>query len=143
VKNREAAQQFRLRQKQYIEDLEVKVAGLTRENADSKARLELLLSENKLIKEQLAYVRNFISQAISASFNPAAALSNMQNNPAFMQNMMTAFSSMMANSNSNGQPGLIPPTDGTPNGLPVSFPIFIEKKANIVTAQLSRPHRLI
>lgn len=68
VKNREAAQLFRQRQKAYIQDLEKKVADLSATNNDFRARVELLNSENKLIKEQLLYLRNFITQAVSFSF---------------------------------------------------------------------------
>jgi len=68
VKNREAAQLFRQRQKAYIQDLEKKVADLSSTNNDFRARVELLNSENKLIKEQLLYLRNFITQAVSFSF---------------------------------------------------------------------------
>jgi len=68
VKNREAAQLFRQRQKAYIQDLERKVTELTSHNNDARARIELLSSENKLIKEQLLYLRNFITQAVSFTF---------------------------------------------------------------------------
>lgn len=68
VKNREAAQLFRQRQKAYIQDLEKKVSDLSATNNDFRARVELLNSENKLIKEQLLYLRNFITQAVSFSF---------------------------------------------------------------------------
>jgi len=65
VKNREAAQLFRQRQKAYIHDLEKKVTDLNESNNDFRARIELLTSENKLIKEQLLYLRNFVAQAVS------------------------------------------------------------------------------
>lgn len=68
VKNREAAQLFRQRQKAYIQDLEKKVSDLSATNNEFRARVELLNSENKLIKEQLLYLRNFITQAVSFSF---------------------------------------------------------------------------
>lgn len=68
VKNREAAQLFRQRQKAYIQDLEKKVGDLTATNNEFRARVELLNSENKLIKEQLLYLRNFVTQAVSFSF---------------------------------------------------------------------------
>lgn len=62
VKNREAAQLFRQRQKAYIGDLEVKVDKLSTENVTLQSKVDLLSAENKLIKEQLGYLRNFISQ---------------------------------------------------------------------------------
>lgn len=72
MKNREAAQLFRQRQKAYIQDLEKKVADLSATNNDFRARVELLNSENKLIKEQLLYLRNFITQvSLSHSIPPS------------------------------------------------------------------------
>jgi len=62
VKNREAAQLFRQRQKAYINDLEQKVEKLSTENVTLQSKVDLLSAENKLIKEQLGYLRNFISQ---------------------------------------------------------------------------------
>jgi len=62
VKNREAAQLFRQRQKAYISDLEQKVDKLSTENVALQSKVDLLSAENKLIKEQLGYLRNFISQ---------------------------------------------------------------------------------
>jgi len=62
VKNREAAQLFRQRQKAYIGDLEQKVDKLSTENVALQSKVDLLSAENKLIKEQLGYLRNFISQ---------------------------------------------------------------------------------
>lgn len=64
MKNREAAQLFRQRQKAYIQDLEKKVQDLTAINNEYRARVELVNSENKLIKEQLLYLRTFVSQAV-------------------------------------------------------------------------------
>ncbi|KAF2077200.1 hypothetical protein CYY_001520 [Polysphondylium violaceum] len=72
VKNREAAQLFRQRQKAYIQDLEKKVSDLTGTNSEYRARVELLNSENKLIREQLLYLRNFVTQAVSFSFPKGA-----------------------------------------------------------------------
>eukprot|EP01112_Ceratiomyxa_fruticulosa_P024037 TRINITY_DN950_c0_g3_i1.p1 TRINITY_DN950_c0_g3~~TRINITY_DN950_c0_g3_i1.p1 ORF type:complete len:410 (+),score=108.35 TRINITY_DN950_c0_g3_i1:246-1475(+) len=68
VKNREAAQLFRQRQKEYIVNLERRAAELTQANHEASARVELLSSENKLMKEQLVYLRNFMKQAVSFSF---------------------------------------------------------------------------
>ncbi|KYQ90652.1 putative basic-leucine zipper transcription factor [Tieghemostelium lacteum] len=76
VKNREAAQLFRQRQKAYIHDLEKKVNDLTSTNSEFRARVELLNSENKLIREQLLYLRNFITQAVSFSFPPKSGSGN-------------------------------------------------------------------
>lgn len=82
VKNREAAQLFRQRQKAYIQDLEKKVADLSATNNDFRARVELLNSENKLIKEQLLYLRNFITQAVSFSFPKSPGSDDGSSSPA-------------------------------------------------------------
>jgi len=73
VKNRQAAQQFRKRQKQYIQDLEKRCSSLTAQNASYAAKLELLITENRLVKEQLEYLRSFVNQAVQVSLTPAAA----------------------------------------------------------------------
>jgi len=74
VKNREAAQLFRQRQKEYINNLELKAAELTSANTEANARVELLTSENKLMREQLVYLRNFMKQAVSYSFPHATVV---------------------------------------------------------------------
>lgn len=68
VKNRRAAQLFRKRQKQYIIDLEKQVNGLASQNAAYSAKVDLLSAENNLIKDQLGYLRSFISKAVQLSF---------------------------------------------------------------------------
>jgi hypothetical protein len=75
-----------MRQKQYIQELEKRVNVLTTETAEAKSKVELLQSENKLIKEQLVYLRRFIQQAISLSFpftnlNRTSAAANALNPP--------------------------------------------------------------
>ncbi len=115
VKNREAAQLFRQRQRAYISDLETKVNGLSTENAENKSRVDLLRSENKLIKEQLVYLRNFISQAVSFSLPTSNSSSNNNNsNPSNSlpttlggfpfpppPNVMASLMNMMNNNNIN------------------------------------------
>jgi len=64
-KNREAAQQFRQRQKNYILGLESQVDTLGATNKDLQERLGIIAGENKLLKEQLAYLRHFITKAMS------------------------------------------------------------------------------
>jgi len=81
VKNREAAQLFRQRQKAYIQDLEKKVHDLAVDNNEFRARVELLNSENKLIKDQLLYLRNFVTQAVSFSFPKVGSLSSTSGMP--------------------------------------------------------------
>jgi hypothetical protein len=69
LKNREAAQQFRQRQKTYIQDLEQKIEELTTSNMSQGNRAEKLETENKLLKEQVEYLRGFVTQ-LMASLNP-------------------------------------------------------------------------
>merc|ERR1712137_767255 len=65
LKNREAAQQFRQRQKTYIQDLEHKIEELSQKNQRHNSKAELLEAENRLLKDQLEYLRGFISQLMS------------------------------------------------------------------------------
>eukprot|EP01112_Ceratiomyxa_fruticulosa_P011001 TRINITY_DN2949_c0_g1_i1.p1 TRINITY_DN2949_c0_g1~~TRINITY_DN2949_c0_g1_i1.p1 ORF type:complete len:484 (-),score=122.44 TRINITY_DN2949_c0_g1_i1:383-1834(-) len=64
-KNRQAAQQFRARQKAHIQETEERVEQLKINNSESTALLEILEAENRLLKEQLNYLHNFISSAVS------------------------------------------------------------------------------
>ncbi len=41
-------------------------------NSSGSAKVELLTTENRLIKEQLDYLRSFVSQAVQVSLSPAA-----------------------------------------------------------------------
>jgi hypothetical protein len=93
-KNREAAQLFRQRQKAYIEDLEKKVNKVETENAQNLTKVELLKSENKIIKQQLEYLRKFISDAISLS---------LENNNSFFNNNQcnNSFNNAINNENNN------------------------------------------
>ena len=68
VKNREAAQLFRQRQKAYIQNLEKKVNDLNFENQQHRSKVELLTTENRLLADQLTYLRTFISGVISIAF---------------------------------------------------------------------------
>jgi len=68
VKNREAAQLFRQRQKAYIQNLEKKVNDLNFENQQHRSKVELLTTENRLLSDQLTYLRSFISGVISIAF---------------------------------------------------------------------------
>lgn len=68
VKNREAAQMFRQRQKAYIQNLEKKVNDLNFENQQHRSKVELLTTENRLLADQLNYLRTFISGIISMNF---------------------------------------------------------------------------
>lgn len=70
VKNRQAAQLFRKRQKQYISDLENKVAEVTNKNIALMAKVDVLVSENQLVKDQLKYLRTFVVSALEQAFSP-------------------------------------------------------------------------
>merc|ERR1712063_130338 len=69
LKNREAAQQFRQRQKNYIQELEKKVDSLVSENQLFTSKAELLQSENHLLRDQLSYLRGFMGHVMSAFSN--------------------------------------------------------------------------
>ncbi len=70
MKNRQAAQLFRKRQKEYIADLENKVAEVTNKNIALMAKVDVLVSENKLVKDQLAFLRTFVVGALQSAFTP-------------------------------------------------------------------------
>jgi len=78
LKNRQAAQQFRKRQKTHIIELENQVEALTSDNSVLVSRLEMLTAENKLIKEQLEYMRNFVMNCLQLSFPPNTSLQDLQ-----------------------------------------------------------------
>lgn len=96
-----------MRQKAYISELEKQLNTLSTENADYKSKVDLLRTENKFIKDQLAFLHNFISHAISLSFpstNSAPQVDNhstqqqLPNAPNLM-NMMSDLANMLNNSN--------------------------------------------
>lgn len=66
---------FRQRQKVYIQDLEKRTTDLTAENASLRAKVELLSAENKVIRDQLAYLRSVIGNAVQINMDkmPQAA----------------------------------------------------------------------
>jgi len=63
-KNREAAKQFRQRQRDYLSELEQQVTILTEKQAKYSVQAELLKSENEVIKQQQQFLRKFIEQAL-------------------------------------------------------------------------------
>jgi hypothetical protein len=73
LKNRKAAQQFRKRQKNHILELEARVETLSTENSTLTSQVELLHAENKLIREQLDYMRSFVLNALQFTFPPSMA----------------------------------------------------------------------
>eukprot|EP00005_Dracoamoeba_jomungandri_P002415 CAMPEP_0174250530 /NCGR_PEP_ID=MMETSP0439-20130205/678_1 /TAXON_ID=0 /ORGANISM="Stereomyxa ramosa, Strain Chinc5" /LENGTH=194 /DNA_ID=CAMNT_0015330631 /DNA_START=236 /DNA_END=820 /DNA_ORIENTATION=- len=64
VKNRQAAQLFRQRQKQHIADLEEKIKQITKNNSDLEAKYNIIAAENAVVREQLNYLRNFVVEAL-------------------------------------------------------------------------------
>jgi len=140
VKNREAAQLFRQRQKAYIQDLEKKVQDLGATNNDYRARVELLNSENKLIKEQLLYLRNFVTQAVSHSFPKGTSPPGM---PAIG---ITSSTASLALSNLASSPSLqgtlshmMNTVTGTPLHSSISSPPTNSNSHGSMTALLSSP----
>lgn len=67
MKNREAAQQFRQRQKEYIQNLEQRVTELNTHVSDSHKHIEMLTAENRLLRDQLVYLYNVMRQNLSVS----------------------------------------------------------------------------
>jgi len=68
VKNREAAQLFRQRQKQHIRDLEAEVKGINDKNTQLTTQMEVLKTENTMVKEQLHYLRCFVLEGLKFAF---------------------------------------------------------------------------
>lgn len=68
VKNREAAQLFRQRQKQHIRDLEQQVNGINNKNVELQTQMEVLRAENTLVKDQLKYLRCFVLEGLRSAF---------------------------------------------------------------------------
>jgi len=78
LKNRQAAQQFRKRQKSHIVNLESQVDSLSAENAVLASRVDMLVMENKLIRDQLDYMRNFVMNCLQLTFRPNTTLQDLQ-----------------------------------------------------------------
>lgn len=69
LKNREAAQQFRQRQRDHIDVLEKQVQQLLEQRAQYNTQTDVLLAENKLVRDQVHYMREFLSQALAFAFS--------------------------------------------------------------------------
>ena len=69
LKNREAAQQFRQRQRDHIDVLEKQVQQLLEQRAQYNTQTDLLVAENKLVRDQVHYMREFLSQALAFAFS--------------------------------------------------------------------------
>jgi len=62
IKNRESAQASRQRKKDYIDQLEEKVAKLTSDNVAMKERITALQTENKSLKDEVIYLHSVIKK---------------------------------------------------------------------------------
>ncbi|KAH3745308.1 hypothetical protein Pelo_13310 [Pelomyxa schiedti] len=61
LRNRVNARQLRIRQKEYLIDLEKRVSDLTAVNTELNATVSLLSNENALMKEQINRIRAYIA----------------------------------------------------------------------------------
>jgi len=68
-KNREAAQQFRHRQREHIKHLETQVSKYAKQNETFNFQVERLQDENRLARQQVQMLREFINQAMSFAFS--------------------------------------------------------------------------
>ncbi|GAM18356.1 hypothetical protein SAMD00019534_015310 [Acytostelium subglobosum LB1] len=99
IKNREAAQLFRQRQKEYIGTLELKASTLQTSNDSAESRIELLTRENGLMRQQVDYLRTFVKQAVSSSRMPLASIYNSNGNivvPLVMNRSSSSVRSLIA-----------------------------------------------
>jgi hypothetical protein len=123
-KNREAAQLFRQRQKAKVHELERAVDDLTCNNSEYRMKMEILAFENKILKDQLFYLKNLVSSGILITsmpsvpaFSPVAAVPNDKGD----------VSALMMNGNRTALPGLLQPpaciTAKPPGLAPVAPPI--------------------
>jgi len=72
-KNREAAQLFRQRQKARVHELERSVDELTCNNSEFRMKMEILAFENKILKDQLFYLKNLVSAGILITSAPTGS----------------------------------------------------------------------
>jgi hypothetical protein len=122
-KNREAAQLFRQRQKAKVHELERAVDDLTCNNSEYRMKMEILAFENKILKDQLFYLKNLVSSGILITsmpsvptFSPVAAVPNDKGD----------VSALVLNGNRAALPGLLQPPaciTAKPPGLPPVAPI--------------------
>lgn len=130
IKNREAAQQFRQRQKEYIQNLERRVTELNTHVGETHKHIELLTAENRLLRDQLVYLYNVMRQNLSLTtpppLSPTAASSP------------SPFTSAMSS---------VPPSPSippTPPPSPISpFPSGVSIPATNMSAALSSPTQML
>eukprot|EP00002_Diphylleia_rotans_P015657 TRINITY_DN3033_c0_g1_i1.p1 TRINITY_DN3033_c0_g1~~TRINITY_DN3033_c0_g1_i1.p1 ORF type:complete len:236 (-),score=56.46 TRINITY_DN3033_c0_g1_i1:354-1061(-) len=93
LKNRESAHMSRIRKKNYINELEKRTTELSSSNSDLQTRVNTLATENKLLKDQLAYLRLVLSQAATTTYQPTPQIPMMQgqNPPNLGANLPSTF----------------------------------------------------
>eukprot|EP01121_Diplochlamys_sp_Union-15-3_P016447 TRINITY_DN5588_c0_g1_i1.p1 TRINITY_DN5588_c0_g1~~TRINITY_DN5588_c0_g1_i1.p1 ORF type:complete len:145 (-),score=30.50 TRINITY_DN5588_c0_g1_i1:97-531(-) len=67
-KNRFAAQQFRLRQKENMTELEEKIKELKLQQTEYKAKVETLERENEKVRKEVLFMRDFIAEALALAY---------------------------------------------------------------------------
>lgn len=131
IKNREAAQQFRQRQKEYIQNLERRVTELNSHVGETHKHIELLTAENRLLRDQLVYLYNVMRQNLSLTTTPSP-LSPTASSP-------SAFTSAMSSS--------VPPSPSippTPPPSPISpFPSNMSLPASNMSAAINSPTQML
>jgi hypothetical protein len=81
LKNREAAQQFRQRQKEQMILLQSEYRQLTEENKKFNQQLKILTVEKEKVDSDLIYARSFLSQLMSLSMANMKIDSNLNSFP--------------------------------------------------------------
>lgn len=132
IKNREAAQQFRQRQKEYIQNLERRVTELNTHVGETHKHIELLTAENRLLRDQLVYLYNVMRQNLSLTTTPSPLSPTASSSSAFASAMQSS----------------VPPSPSIPPTPPPSpiapFPPNMSVPAtSAMTAALSSPSQMI
>jgi len=86
-KNRQAAQQFRKRQKLKVIELKTKTEQIEAENNNLRFHIEGLFAENKMLTEQLVYWKNLVASGI--------LITPESNQPEARQRMMEEYSKIV------------------------------------------------
>jgi len=69
-KGRDAARQFRERQRTHVDELEKRILLLEQEQETYKSKLEVVEAENRAIREQQNYLRKILEQALMDAYPP-------------------------------------------------------------------------
>ena len=73
ARNRKAAKDFRRRQKQKVEDIMNRNTELEKRNEELETQLKVASNENDVMKDQLEYLRSFVSRVMQAALPAMAA----------------------------------------------------------------------